>query len=49
MRALERPCGLQDDLRAHPRPVLGLVAVGHFLQSLTLGGTQGDRTGGGNG
>jgi hypothetical protein len=41
-------CGLQDDLRAYPRPVLGLVAVGHRFQSLALGRTQGDRTGGGN-
>lgn len=41
-------CGLQDDLRAHPQPVLSLVAVGHQFQPLALGSTQGDWTGSGN-
>ncbi|MFI9787678.1 hypothetical protein ACIHEI_29855 [Kitasatospora sp. NPDC051984] len=40
---------MQHDLRAHPQPVLGLVAEGHLLQSLALGGAQGYRAGGGNG
>ncbi|WP_164247433.1 hypothetical protein [Streptomyces sp. S4.7] len=40
---------MQDDLRADPQPVLGLMAVGHLLQPLTLGGGQDYRAGQGNG
>jgi hypothetical protein len=41
--------GVQDDPRAHPHPVVGLVAVGHLLHSLALGGAQGYRASSGNG
>jgi hypothetical protein len=41
--------GVQDDLRADPHPVLGLVAVGHRLQPLALLGGRGYRAGWGNG
>lgn len=41
--------GVQDDLRTHPQPVLGLVAVGHLLQPHAFGGSQGYRTGSADG
>ncbi|ROQ78267.1 hypothetical protein EDD95_4871 [Streptomyces sp. CEV 2-1] len=40
--------GVQHDLRPHPLPVLALVAPGHLLQPLAIGGGQKYRTGDGN-
>lgn len=43
------PGRVQHHVGALPDPVLGPVAVGHFLQPLPLGGGQGYRAGRGNG
>ncbi|WP_406396877.1 hypothetical protein [Streptomyces uncialis] len=45
-----KPAGcVQHDLRAHSKPVLGVVAARCLLQPVPLGGSQGYQAGGGNG